>query len=102
MRILWAVGVALSLGCISAGEAPWQYQTYSGVRVDSDPAITARFDRAMYYCRPEAASYNRGSPDPFDLVYVAALRQCLYRHNFVDRGAYAYPASAVFQHFLDR
>ncbi|MET3854702.1 MULTISPECIES: hypothetical protein [unclassified Rhizobium] len=101
MRYLAAIGVALSLGCISAAEAPSNYQTYSGIRVDSDPVLLARYDRALSYCQPEAMSH-RGSPDTHSMIYNVALRNCLYRRSFVDRGYYAYPANQVFDHFLDR
>jgi hypothetical protein len=101
MRYLAVFGVALSLGCISAAEAPSNYQTYTGVRVDSDPVLLARYDRALSYCERESVSW-RGSPDTRSLRYNTALRNCLYRRSFVDRGYYAYPATQVFDHFLDR
>ncbi|MGV1789807.1 hypothetical protein GR212_11890 [Rhizobium lusitanum] len=102
MRMMLALGAILSLACVSAGEAPSNYQTYQGIRADSDPVVLARYDRALNYCEPEAYSWHRGSPDPNSTFYWLALRDCLYRHGFVDRGVYAYPTTAVFRHFLDR
>lgn len=102
MKIVTAIGLALSLACISAAEPASNYQTYHGFRVAGDPAFEPQFNRALYHCMPEAASWQRGSPDTRSLLYIAALRGCLYRHNFVDRGAFAYPATAIFSHFLDR
>lgn len=102
MKAISLIGAVLSLACISAAEAPSNYQTYHGFRVAGDPAFEPQFNRALRYCMPEAASWQRGSPDTRSLLYIAALRGCLYRHNFVDRGAYAYPATAIFSHFLDR
>lgn len=103
MRLMAVVGVALSLGCISAAESPSNYQSYSGIRVDTDPVLLARYDKSLRWCVPEASSWRRGSPDPQSLHYNAALRNCLYRHGFVDRGVYAYPIPEVyFEHFLDR
>ncbi|TCU13115.1 hypothetical protein EV132_113100 [Rhizobium sullae] len=101
MKYLAAMGVVLSLGCVSAAEAPSNYQTYHGIRVDSDPLLLAKYDRAVGYCQYEAMSW-RGSPNPYSLVYNAALRSCLSRRNFIDRGAYAYPANRYFDHFFDR
>lgn len=103
MRMMLAFGALLSLACVSAGEAPSNYQSYyGGVRADSDPVLLERYDRALNRCVPEAYSWRRGAPDPNSTLYMLALRNCLYRHSFVDRGAYAYPTNAVFQHFLDR
>jgi len=103
MRLRAAIGLAFSLGCISAAESPSNYQSYSGVRVDTDPVLGARYDKALQRCVPEASSWQRGSPDPQSLQYNTALRNCLYRHSFVDRGVYAYPIPKVyFDHFLDR
>ncbi len=97
-----ALGAMLSLACVSAGEAPSNYQSYHGIRADSDPVILARYDRALQHCQPEAYSWQRGSPDPNSSMYILALRSCLYRYSFVDRGAFAYPTTAWYQHFLDR
>ncbi|OWW04534.1 hypothetical protein ATY81_00630 [Rhizobium sp. R72] len=94
MRISVAVGVAASLLAVSAAEAPGQWQTFHGVRMDSDPLLLARFDRAYRYCEPEAV--YRGSPYPTNPWHVTALRSCMYRLGIVDRGAYAYPANRLF------
>ncbi len=100
MRALIALGIAGSLACISAAQAPSQWQTYSGVPVDSDPTILARFDHTYPYCEQEA--FRRGSTDVNSLWHVTALRNCMYRHGIVDRGSYSYPANALFYNFLDR
>ncbi|NLR99602.1 hypothetical protein HGP17_22505 [Rhizobium sp. P38BS-XIX] len=102
MRMMFALGAILSLACVSAGEAPSNYQTFHGARADSDPVILAKYDRALNHCEPEAYSWHRGSPDPNSTMYWLALRACLYRQGFIDEGAYAYPTTAVFRHFLDR
>jgi hypothetical protein len=100
--MMLTLGAILSLACVSAGEAPSNYQTYHGIRADSDPVVLATYERVLDRCEPEAYSWRRGSPDPNSTLYWLALRDCLYRHGFVDRGAYAYPTTAVFRHFLDR
>ena len=103
MRMMLALGAILSLACVSAGEAPSNYQTYyGGIRADSDPVVLATYERVLDRCEPEAYSWRRGSPDPNSTPYWLALRNCLYRHGFVDRGVYAYPTTAVLRHFLDR
>ncbi|MGG6898934.1 MULTISPECIES: hypothetical protein [Rhizobium] len=102
MRMMLALGAILSLACVSAGEAPSNYQIHQGIRADSDPVVMARYDRALNYCEPEAYSWRRGSSDPNSTLYWLALRACLYRQGFIDRGAYAYPTTAVFRNFLDR
>lgn len=56
MRMMLALGAILSLACVSAGEAPSNYQTYHGVRVDSDPVLLAKYNKALNYCEPEAYS----------------------------------------------
>jgi hypothetical protein len=95
-----ALGIVASLACISAAEPPQQWQTYGGVRVDSDQRLLERYDRTYRYCAPEAI--RRGSTDTNSLLYVTALRGCMYRFGITDRGAYAYSANAPFLHFLDR
>ncbi|WP_160006157.1 hypothetical protein [Rhizobium sp. 18055] len=100
MRALIALGMLASLACISAAQAPSQWQTYAGVGVDTDPTLQMRFDRTYPYCEQEAV--RRGSPDAGSLWHVTALRSCMYRFGIVDRGSYAYPANAVFYNFLDR
>lgn len=104
MRLMAVVGLVLSVGCISAAEAPSNYQSYhGGIRVDTDPVLLARYDKALQRCVPEASSWHRGSPDSQSLQYNTALRSCLSRHSFLDRGVHAYPIPKVyFDHFLDR
>lgn len=103
MRLIHIIGLALSLSCISAAESPSNYRSYSGVRVDTDPVLLARYDKVLRWCVPEASSWQRGSPDPQSLQYNTALRSCLSRYSFIDRGVYAYPIPKVyFDHFLDR
>ncbi|MEK1873941.1 MAG: hypothetical protein AAAC50_16200 [Rhizobium altiplani] len=94
MRTLVALGMAASLLAISAAEPPWQWQTFHGVRMDSDPVLLSRFDRIYRYCLPEA-NY-RGSPYPTNAWHITALRSCMYRFGVVDRGAYSYPANRLF------
>lgn len=100
MRVWWALGIAASLACISAAEPPYQWQTYHGVRVDSDHRLLERYNRTYHYCAPEAV--RRGSTDTNSLLYVTALRGCMYRFGIVDRGAYAYSANAPFLNFFGR
>ncbi|KRB61288.1 hypothetical protein ASE04_23115 [Rhizobium sp. Root708] len=100
MRLSVAFALAASFVCISAAEAPSEWQTYSGVRVDSDPQTQARFDRAYRHCEPQAAW--QGSSQQNSLLYVTALRSCLYRQGIVDRGSYSYPVNDPFDHFIDR
>ncbi|MBB6483816.1 hypothetical protein [Rhizobium lusitanum] len=103
MKMMLALGAILSLACVSAGEAPSNYQSYhGGIRVDSDPVLLAKYGRALNYCEPEAYSWRRGSPDPESTLYTLALRNCLYRQGFLDRGLYAYPLTAVFRHVLEQ
>lgn len=101
MKYLACFGVVLSLACVSAAESPSNYQVRGGVRVDSDPLLLRKYDSALQRCQPEALG-KRGSPDTSSLIYNAALRSCLYRHSFTDRGSYAYPATNIFDHFIDR
>ncbi len=100
MRILVAMGIAASLALVSAAEAPHEWQITGGVRADSDPVLLARYDRALRYCEPEAE--YRGSIDTASLLYVTALRSCLSRQGFTDRGSFSYPVNNLFWHFLDR
>ncbi|PZM07674.1 hypothetical protein [Rhizobium tubonense] len=91
MRILLAVGMALGLsGCVAAG-APSNYQSYFGVPVDSSPQLQKRFDHARAYCEREAP--RRGTTDSPSVSYLLAMRSCLARHNFIDRGGDAYLAT---------
>jgi hypothetical protein len=100
MRIRVALGIAASLAFISAAEAPQQWQTYGGVRVDSDQRLLTRYYQTYRHCAPEAV--RRGSSDPNSLLYVTALRGCMYRYGITDRGAYSYTANAPFLNFLSR
>jgi hypothetical protein len=84
------------IACISAAEAPSNYQTFHGIPVDSNSTDLTRFEIALARCIPEASSWPRGTPDPRSLYYNAALRNCLYRQGFIDRGSYAYPANNLF------
>lgn len=88
--------------CISAAEAPANYRTYGGGAIESDPLLLSAYDAALRKCVPEALAAPRGNPEPASLHYNAALRACLYRQGFFDRGSFAYPATLVFDHFLDR
>jgi hypothetical protein len=102
MRMLVATGVLLSLACISAVNAPSNYQTYGGIRVDSDPVIVNHYQRTAGYCDQEAAWRYPRVADSVDPMYTLAFKACLYRHNYVDRGAFSYPANQIFLHFFDR
>ncbi len=102
MKIKLALGIALSLACISAAEAPSNYRTYSGFPVESDPYLVTRFEHALNNCVPEAQTPPRGTPYTASLHYNTALRACLYRQGYVDRGYSAYPANLVFDHLFDR
>jgi len=94
MRVSVALGIVASLLAISAAEAPAEWQSFHGVRMDSDRVLLARFERAYRYCEPEA-NY-RGSPYPANPWHVTALRSCMYRLGILDRGAYSYPANRLF------
>lgn len=102
MKLMMAAGIALSLACISAAEAPSNYETYDGVRVDSDPVLLNHYNRVLSYCDREASLPQRGSPDPRSMWHILALRSCLYRYSIVDRGLDSYPANAIWEHFFDR
>jgi hypothetical protein len=103
MKILLGLGLALSLGCISAAESPGDYQYYFGGRVDADPVLASRFDRAVQRCEPEASDPYRGSPDRHSYIHLLAMRNCLARYNFIDRGSYAaLPITLGLDHFIDR
>ena len=95
-------GIILSLACISAAEAPSNYQTNAGIRVDSDPMLLAHFQGAFGRCDAEAAALYQRAYIADEDWYTLALKACLYRYGYFDRGAYAYPANAVFDHFIDR
>ena len=103
MKLLMAAGIALSLACISAAEAPSNYETYyGGVRVDSDPRLLNHYNRVLAYCDREASLPQRGSPYPYDTWHILALRSCLYRYSFVDRGVHSYPANWFWGHILEQ
>lgn len=93
----------MSLACVSAAASPSDYQTYFGAPVDSSPIILAQFDKAANHCEAEASLPGRGSPDVESYPHIIAVRGCLARYNFIDRGAYAYlPIVLGLDHFLDR
>jgi hypothetical protein len=102
MKLIMSAGIVLSLACISAAEAPSNYQTYDGVRVDSDPVLLNQYNRVLGYCDAEASMPERGSPDHRSIWHILALRNCLYRHNIVDRGHESYPANAIWDHFFEQ
>lgn len=105
MKLLVAVGMLVGLSCGSALASPpaSEYQSFSGVRVDSDPVLMAKFDKAVRSCEPRVAQWDRGNwPVENKYIYIAALRNCLYRQSFISRGAYAYPVNAPFEHLIDR
>src|ERR1700712_74766 len=102
MKVLTTAAIALSFACVSAATAPANYQTYSGVPADSNPSLLAAFNSAEMYCGPEVTPFRRGS-HPVGLGPVLAMRSCLARQNFIDRGVYAYlPITLGLDHFLDR
>jgi hypothetical protein len=93
MKIALAVGMALGLsGCVGA-DSPSNYQSYFGVPVSSSPQLQQKFDRANRYCQREVP--RRGTTDVASVSYLLAMRNCLARHNFIDRGAHAYPAFGI-------
>ncbi|RWX75630.1 hypothetical protein EPK99_18210 [Neorhizobium lilium] len=102
MKLKLMIGAALSLACISAAEAPSNYRTYGGSSLDRDPVLLSAYDNALSRCVPEAMTPPRGTPHTNSLHYNAALRSCLYRQGYVDRGVSAYPATLVFDNFFDR
>ncbi len=102
MKLITAAGLALSLAFISAAEAPSNYETYDGVRIDSDPVLLAQYNKILPYCDWEASLPERGSPDRRSMWHILALRSCLYRHNIVDRGLDSYPANAILEHTFEQ
>jgi hypothetical protein len=102
MKAKLPFGLALSLACISAAEAPANYQTYSGLRIEGNVTVQASYRSALRTCIPEAATPPQGDPNSHSLRYNAALRACLYRYGFIDRGQHAYPANMIFGGFLGR
>jgi hypothetical protein len=102
MKILTAAGIALSFACVSAASGATNYQTYSGVPADSSPSLVSAFNSAELYCEPEATPYRRGSY-PVGFGPLLAMRSCLARHNFIDRGVHSYLSITLgLDHFLDR
>jgi hypothetical protein len=102
MRMLVATGALLSLLCISAVNAPSNYQSYGGYPVFSDPALRSHFERAYGYCDREASWRYPRVDNSVNPMFTLAVKACLYRHSFVDRGVYSYPANQIFLHFFDR
>jgi hypothetical protein len=102
MMIKTGVALALSLACISAAESPANYRTYSGTQIEQDPVLLAHYERTAQKCSWEASTPPRGNLDTTTLHYNAALRACLYRQGYYDRGGNAYPATLIFDHFFDR
>lgn len=100
MRSLASIGALASLTLISAAESPGNYESFGAIRADSTPAITRHYDAALARCRPEALTPPRGTTETASLRYSAALRACLYRQGYIDRGSSAYPATLVFDYFL--
>lgn len=102
MKLRIVTGLLLSLGCISAADAPANYMSYYGVQADKDPYVAAAFYRARQRCEPEASSYGRGAPEENSVAHVLAMRACMARYDFVDRGAYAFhPAGVWYKHIFD-
>jgi hypothetical protein len=103
MKIMLGLGLAMSLACISAADSPAEYQYYFGGRVDADPMLATHFDKAVRHCEPEASDPYRGSPDHVSWLYTIAMRNCLARYNFIDRGSYAaLPITLGLDHIIDR
>lgn len=103
MKILLGFGLAMSLACVSAAASPSEYQYYFGGPVDQNPTLAAKFDRAAYKCSVEASDPDRGSPDQKSYIHLIALRNCLARHDFIDRGVYsALPITLGLDHLIDR
>lgn len=96
MTIKYVAAAILGLACISAAEAPQNYRLYSGPDVTSDPVILSVYDRALDKCTVEASTPPRGTVYHASYYYNAALRACLYRQGFVDRGADAFPTNSLF------
>ncbi len=100
MKSLALIGALASLAFISAAEAPANYQSFGGVTADSNPVTTRHYEAALKHCRPEAINPPRGTREVGSLRYSAALRACLYRQGYLDRGSFAYPANLAFDHFF--
>lgn len=96
MKIRYLAAAVLGLACVSAAESPKNYSVYAGPDVVSDPILVDVYDRAVMKCSAEAATPPRGTPYTTSYYYNAALRSCLSRHGFTDKGAFAYPANTLF------
>lgn len=96
MNIKYVAAAILGLACVSAAEAPQNYRVYAGPDVTSDPVILQVYDHAVANCTYEASTPQRGTLDATPYIYNAALRACLSRHGFSDRGSNAYPTNSVF------
>jgi hypothetical protein len=96
MNLKYVAAAVLGLACVSAAEAPENYSIYAGPTVVSDPVILDIYDRALVKCTAEASTPTRGTEFTTSLYYNAALRACLSRRGFIDRGAYAYPTNRLF------
>ena len=103
MKTIAMFGALLSMATVSAAASPTEYRTYFGSPVDASPVIQGRFDMAADHCEAEASSPARGSPDLGSYAHIVAVRGCLARYNFIDRGAYStLPIVLGLDHFLDR
>ncbi|NTF07267.1 hypothetical protein G6L37_14055 [Agrobacterium rubi] len=96
MNIKYVAAAILGLACVSAAESPQNYSVYAGPDVTSDPILVQVYDRALATCTAEASTPPRGTGYNTSLYYNAALRACLSRHGFVDRGQNAYPTNSLF------
>lgn len=96
MNLTYVAAAVLGLACVSAAEAPRNYAIYAGPPVVNDPVILDIYDRALVKCTAEASTPSRGTEFTTSLYYNAALRSCLSRQGFIDRGADAYPTNSLF------
>ncbi|MES5096698.1 hypothetical protein ABUK73_00560 [Agrobacterium sp. BA1120] len=96
MNIKYVAAAILGLACVSAAESPKNYSVYAGPDVTSDPIILDVYDRALSNCSAEASSPPRGTAYTTSYYYNAALRACLSRHGFIDKGAFAFPTNSLF------
>lgn len=90
MKIIAALGAVVSLACVSAAASPSDYETYFGTPVDASPTILAQFDKAADHCEVEASRPGRSWPEAEPYSHVMAVRGCLSRFNFIDRGVHSY------------
>ena len=96
MNFKYIAAALLGLACVSAAEAPQNYRVYAGPDVTSDPIILDIFDRAVMKCTAEASTPPRGAAYTTSTYHTVAVRACLSRQGFVDRGGYAYPYTRLF------